>query len=906
MKIYDKLLFEQSSALDSVLEMVKNDNRNVISQLSLLTLRHFVEHVMLKIYCDDKNVELNDDWNNLKAAYSYIYANNKYSFIGNFHRDHLQKTVSHKIESLEYSETLMISYYSSLLSIKDYILRRYGIELIKNLDKYPLDLDNTFLNYYKSIQKVVFMDHLLEKAENGYYYVFKKKAIWVDKRLMYELTLGLANDYADKQDRFIAFSSFDIFDNYAIEAFIVEDKINYFNSSIAVKCIVDYNVSIRTYELNNIGKILGCNELVRKKQKEFAFMMQFIKQNFVSLDKIVSSSKEYFDKLCIYLNSNFENETPILNILIKAREIICNNKKGSNVLRYLLCNARNSTIIAQLSNEKDVDISNLRLKKGVLPFDETPFAANLIRSKQSLSSVYRCIKAENVDSQLLANKVGKLSDSTGQLYVDFNNAQSNKDINSLLEEYNSLIPDFQKGRRLGVLNKYVFINENQTNSVRIIRKLIDKTRVGVTGYSNQALRWLSLNNDNVKGEEKKRLLPNIFNKSKVFILYGSAGTGKSTTISFILKILGNVKKLCLAPTHPAIDNMKRKVNDPTADYYTIRKFITNEDISNEWDIVVIDECSIVSNRDMIKVLEKLSYGALLLTGDIFQLPSIEFGNWFHIAKSLLPDYATFELTEQFRTSDERLLKLWEKVRTFDNGIYEYLSHNRMTKILDETVFDKNGDEDQIILCYNYDGLYGINSINRYLQSKNKNEEVHWNQYIYKVGDPVIFHNSKIYSTILHNNLKGKIQKIEKTDDKITFDLAVDASYNEMNFKYTNLRYVESLDNGWTVIRLTVYRYDDEEESDEPREIHTVPFQVSYAISIHKSQGLEYDSVKIIIANNVEELISHNVFYTAITRAKKNLMIYWTPETAAKILSNFKSHFDETDSSIIRNKFFKLN
>ncbi len=228
------------------------------------------------------------------------------------------------------------------------------------------------------------------------------------------------------------------------------------------------------------------------------------------------------------------------------------------------------------------------------------------------------------------------------------------------------------------------------------------------------------------------------------------------------------------------------------------------------------------------------------------------------------------------------------------------------KTLDETVFDKNGGEDQIILCYNYDGLYGINSINRYLQSKNKNEEVHWNQYIYKVGDPVIFHNSKIYSTILHNNLKGKIQKIEKTDDKITFDLAVDASYNEMNFKYTNLGYVESLDNGWTVIRLTVYRYDDEEESDEPREIHTVPFQVSYAISIHKSQGLEYDSVKIIIANNVEELISHNVFYTAITRAKKDLMIYWTPETAAKILSNFKSHFDETDSLIIRNIFFKLN
>ena len=46
----------------------------------------------------------------------------------------------------------------------------------------------------------------------------------------------------------------------------------------------------------------------------------------------------------------------------------------------------------------------------------------------------------------------------------------------------------------------------------------------------------------------------------------------------------------------------------------------------------------------------------------------------------------------------------------------------------------------------------------------------------------------------------------------------------------------------------------------------------YAVSIHKSQGLEYDSVKIVIANDLEDVISHNVFYTAITRAKKQLHI----------------------------------
>ena len=72
--------------------------------------------------------------------------------------------------------------------------------------------------------------------------------------------------------------------------------------------------------------------------------------------------------------------------------------------------------------------------------------------------------------------------------------------------------------------------------------------------------------------------------------------------------------------------------------------------------------------------------------------------------------------------------------------------------------------------------------------------------------------------------------------------------------------------------------DDDDTSDA-----IVPFQVAYAVSIHKAQGLEYKSVKIVITNEVEELITHNIFYTAITRAKEDLKIYWTPETKKKIL-----------------------
>ena len=66
----------------------------------------------------------------------------------------------------------------------------------------------------------------------------------------------------------------------------------------------------------------------------------------------------------------------------------------------------------------------------------------------------------------------------------------------------------------------------------------------------------------------------------------------------------------------------------------------------------------------------------------------------------------------------------------------------------------------------------------------------------------------------------------------------------------------------------------------------VPFQLAYAVSIHKAQGLEYDSVKVIIPSNNAEKITHGIFYTAITRAKKKLKIYWSSETMHEVIESF--------------------
>lgn len=92
----------------------------------------------------------------------------------------------------------------------------------------------------------------------------------------------------------------------------------------------------------------------------------------------------------------------------------------------------------------------------------------------------------------------------------------------------------------------------------------------------------------------------------------------------------------------------------------------------------------------------------------------------------------------------------------------------------------------------------------------------------------------------------------------------------------------------TRIRFAVYKYDeDKDEEDEELQLKSIiPFQLAYAVSIHKAQGLEYDSVKVIIPSSNAEKITHGIFYTAITRAKKKLKIYWSSETMKDIVLGF--------------------
>ena len=149
--------------------------------------------------------------------------------------------------------------------------------------------------------------------------------------------------------------------------------------------------------------------------------------------------------------------------------------------------------------------------------------------------------------------------------------------------------------------------------------------------------------------------------------------------------------------------------------------------------------------------------------------------------------------------------------------------------------------------------------------------------------------------------KGWIRRIKKESGIIQFDIEVDMPLTEFAANTAGFELLDCDVPGHSLIRFYVDHYvDDDAREKNDREV--VPFQVAYAISIHKAQGLEYNSVKVVVTNEIEELITHNIFYTAITRARQKLRIYWTPETQHKVLTEMEPLSCKRDAHIISNKY----
>lgn len=387
-------------------------------------------------------------------------------------------------------------------------------------------------------------------------------------------------------------------------------------------------------------------------------------------------------------------------------------------------------------------------------------------------------------------------------------------------------------------------------------------------------------------ETRKAAILHAFVNSRVLLIYGAAGTGKTTLIDMISTMLSGRRKLFLTKTHTALQNLQRRINNPGADasFVSINSFTKRVNLP-DYDVIFVDECSTIDNRAMKVFLEKMRPDTfLVLAGDTYQIESIDFGNWFTYAKDIIKTKGSnVELVSTWRTKDPGLIELWNETRNKGALITE--------KLVIDGPFSENIGEgvlyseimDEVILCLNYDGKFGLNNMNSYFQNANTETAVVWRDWKYKVGDHILFNDTDRFS-LLYNNLKGRIVQIELFDSRIRFTVDVEIPLTEQDCQNDGIEFIDIIDDV-TRIRFDVFDFE-EEMADEDRKKTIVPFQLAYAVSIHKAQGLEYRSVKVVIPSSNAEKITHGIFYTAITRAKEKLKIYWSSETMQEVVAGF--------------------
>jgi exodeoxyribonuclease V alpha subunit len=346
---------------------------------------------------------------------------------------------------------------------------------------------------------------------------------------------------------------------------------------------------------------------------------------------------------------------------------------------------------------------------------------------------------------------------------------------------------------------------------------------------------------------------------KMIIITGSPGTGKSTILNFIIKILEQEKKkvLMAAPTGRASKRMTettgreaRTIHRLLAFNPKLNKFMRNEENPVEADVVVIDEASMLDirlTRNLLSAIKKNT--RLILVGDIDQLPPVGPG---YVLGDLIGSgrVPVSELKKIYRQEGEsQIIRNAHRVR---DGEYPYLGSSGINDFYfiekneqDETVdlilhlltkkipasFNMDPLADVQVLVPTNRGVCGVMNLNVRIQKA------------INPGDSGLLHGSRMFRTgdriiQLKNNYEKEIY-----NGDIGIIQAIDLELEEMKIDFDG--------------KMVDYSFYEMDEINH-----------SYAISIHKSQGSEFRCVVIPILTSHYMLLQRNLLYTALTRARE--------------------------------------
>lgn len=892
-----KQIMKLNSQIEKLFDRFDNPEEDVELNCILIIkqLRTLVEHIATYHYGTVKSMEIRMDKENLRIVVPFMKeSKNNILFLAEIHK-YLQASSSHYVIDEISAPRLLNKYLPSLYKTKKWLKEKYDKDILNNLFKFSCIQTNNNNLYNEIIINKVNQHQVTElKDTRERYYVYRSVPVFVRDDIFYETTIGIASNFASKFNRFIVYSKFKIDDRYAVKLNIEEDFLKINNNIIPIKIATAYKISIRPCEFINFAKLLGMVVNIQSIYNEYNALMDYMTKKEIGLHDIVLSSDFDYEETRKIIHKKTEKPAiwPILN---ETRRVIKLSKYGCNVLKYLLVNMNNMIIKDQYWYEPNYHDLFIRSKSN--PFDSYPIAMSLYKHNTSLYSLFEVFDFNGKEDQLFYRKIRNRTNEKGILYHSCEDLSIEEVYaDELMTSMNSKLSWAPKSFIMKTGNFY-YIKEYEDSSKFITDKLIELSNNGMPDYVAYINNVLTTTNYCIDSDEKKKIVLKLFESSRVACVYGPAGTGKSTLAKHISRLFPDVSKKYISNTHPAVNNMYRKIGGNRDDYLTIKSYLRDEP---ECDILFIDECSMVSNEDMAKILRLSNFKYLVLLGDIAQIQSIDYGTWFKIAKSILKGNCKYELNELHRTSLPELSLLWKSVRNKEDIIDEILSGNGYIRELDDEKLLEYR-ENQIILCLNYNGLYGINNLNLILQEKNRGDKFKIGSYVYKTNDPILFTENNRYSRVLYNNLKGKITGYKFESDYVKIYLRIETNINSMSIEdLVGIELIKINDDNTSDICISVDRQFDSDNDEQISKL--VPFQLAYAVAIHKAQGLEYEKVKVVICENLDERVTHDIFYTAITRATKELEIYWTQNTQKTVLKNIIEKEEKKDIALFASKY----
>ena len=367
------------------------------------------------------------------------------------------------------------------------------------------------------------------------------------------------------------------------------------------------------------------------------------------------------------------------------------------------------------------------------------------------------------------------------------------------------------------------------------------------------------------------------------ILTGGPGTGKSTTLHALVTIAALAgKKIALAaPTGRAAKRITELTGKEAKTLHRLLKIdqtgkaYYNQQNPLPVDLLVIDEASMLDIFLTYRVLAALGPTAhLLLVGDSNQLPSVQAGNVLGdlIRSGKIP---VVSLTEIFRQAQKSAIV--RNAHKINAGVYpEFPPHptdfyffkeedaERAAELIVELVrtripnnFNLNPRQDIQVLAPLYKTACGVGALNEKLQAAlnpkttARKPEIRYGYQLYRVGDRVM-QTVNNYEKEVFNGEIGTIVRIEQIDD--TSIITVNYEDNTVNYSQDEL------------YQLTL----------------------AYAVSVHKSQGSEYPAIVMPILTSHYIMLARNLLYTAVTRARKLVVLVGSKKAIGIALRNNKA------------------